>query len=116
MGAIGSDGKSTKEGECILCMACQKVCPENSVTFRREQSIEQRSTVNLSKKVFLLTGLTSAAAAPLIKLNYIKNTNKGKTSLIRPPGAADEKEFLALCIRCGECMKVCKTNGLHLLY
>lgn len=113
MGAIGSDGKSTKEGECILCMTCQKVCPENSVTFRRKQSIEQRSTVDLSKRVFLLTGLTSAAVAPLIKLNYIKNTNKGKTSLIRPPGAVDEKEFLALCIRCGECMKVCKTNGLH---
>lgn len=34
-------------------------------------------------------------------------------SLIRPPGALPEKEFLQRCIRCGECMKVCATNGLH---
>jgi ferredoxin len=33
--------------------------------------------------------------------------------LIRPPGALAEKEFLARCIRCGECMKVCPNNALH---
>jgi polyferredoxin len=33
--------------------------------------------------------------------------------LLRPPGAADEETFLALCIRCGECMKVCPTNVLQ---
>ncbi|MDN3514714.1 MAG: 4Fe-4S dicluster domain-containing protein [Candidatus Brocadia sp.] len=113
MGAISSDGHGTKEGECILCMTCQKVCPENSITFRMKQPAEQRYGIDLSKRAFLVTGLTSAVMAPLLKLNYTKNTNKGKTSLIRPPGAVDEGEFLALCIRCGECIKVCKTNGLH---
>lgn len=34
-------------------------------------------------------------------------------SLIRPPGALEEKQFLNACIRCGECMKVCPTNGLQ---
>jgi ferredoxin len=33
--------------------------------------------------------------------------------LIRPPAALDEKPFLARCIRCGECMKVCPNNALH---
>ncbi len=33
--------------------------------------------------------------------------------LLRPPGAADEKTFLDLCIRCGECLKVCPTNVLQ---
>ncbi len=32
---------------------------------------------------------------------------------IRPPGALPEKEFLSLCIRCAECMKVCTTNALQ---
>lgn len=113
MGAISSDGHGTKEGECILCMTCQKVCPENSITFRLKQPAEQRYAVNLSKRSFLVTGLTGAVMAPLLKLNYTKRVNKGKVSLIRPPGAVDEEEFLALCVRCGECMKVCKTNGLH---
>ena len=33
--------------------------------------------------------------------------------LIRPPGALPEAEFLANCIRCGECMKACPTNTLQ---
>ncbi len=32
---------------------------------------------------------------------------------IRPPGSVPEKEFLALCIRCGECFKVCPGPVLH---
>lgn len=113
MGAISSDGHGTKEGECILCMTCQKVCPENSITFGMKQPAEQRYAIDLSKRAFLVTGLTGVVMAPLLKLNYTKSVNKGKASIIRPPGAVDEEEFLALCIRCGECMKVCKTNGLH---
>ena len=113
MGAIGNDGKVTKDGECILCITCQKVCPENSITFSNRQPVEQRQTVDLSKRAFIFTGLLSAVITPLMKLNHVKASNKGKVSIIRPPGAVNEKEFLALCIRCGECMKVCKTNGLH---
>jgi polyferredoxin len=113
MGAIESDGRGTKAGECILCMTCQKVCPENSISFGTQQPIEQRYEVDLSKRAFLISGLTGMAMTPFLKLNYTKNINKGKTSIIRPPGAVDEKDFVALCIRCGECMKVCKTNGLH---
>ena len=33
--------------------------------------------------------------------------------LIRPPGSVEEDEFLARCIRCGECMKVCPNNAIH---
>ena len=113
MGAIESDGYGTKAGECILCMTCQKVCPENSITFGNKQPAGQRYEVDLSKRAFLITGLIGTAMTPFLKLNYTKSINKGKTSIIRPPGAVDEKDFLALCIRCGECMKVCKTNGLH---
>ena len=39
MGAIGNDGKVTKDGECILCITCQKVCPENSITFRTDNPL-----------------------------------------------------------------------------
>jgi ferredoxin len=31
-------------------------------------------------------------------------------SLIRPPGALDEARFLARCIRCGQCMRICPGN------
>lgn len=42
--------------------------------------------------------------------------SSGKTyhpGLIRPPGSVEEKEFLARCIRCGECMKVCLTHVIQ---
>ncbi len=41
--------------------------------------------------------------------------SKGQTVIrtkIRPPGAIDEREFLAACIRCGQCVEVCPTNAL----
>ncbi len=33
--------------------------------------------------------------------------------IIRPPGALKEKDFVNRCIRCGNCMRVCVTNGLQ---
>jgi MauM/NapG family ferredoxin protein len=33
--------------------------------------------------------------------------------LIRPPGALAGDDFLARCIRCGECMKACPTNSIQ---
>lgn len=40
---------------------------------------------------------------------------KAKTSLLlRPPGAKEEKEFLASCIRCGLCVEACPFDTLHL--
>lgn len=32
---------------------------------------------------------------------------------LRPPGALDEKDFLASCIKCGQCVQVCPVNALH---
>jgi MauM/NapG family ferredoxin protein len=33
--------------------------------------------------------------------------------VIRPPGSLPEKKFVDTCVRCGNCMKVCITNGLQ---
>jgi ferredoxin len=36
-----------------------------------------------------------------------------RPQVLRPPGAPDEERFLDLCVRCGECMKVCIQNALQ---
>jgi ferredoxin len=41
---------------------------------------------------------------------FAVNANPG---LVRPPGSAPENDFLARCIRCGQCMRVCPNNALH---
>jgi ferredoxin-type protein NapG len=38
---------------------------------------------------------------------------KAETRL-RPPGAVNEKDFLALCIKCGQCLQVCPYHSIEL--
>ena len=113
MGAIDDTGKKTQEGECILCMQCQDICPTGAVRFTPKQPPEQEVSVSLTKRGFMTACISSAVAVPLLSLNFHKKNSDGNLGIIRPPGSVPEDEFLAKCVRCGECMRVCKTNGLH---
>jgi ferredoxin-type protein NapG len=37
-----------------------------------------------------------------------------KTPRLRPPGAIEERDFLAACIKCGQCVQVCPVQAIHL--
>ena len=129
MGAIGGKGKGNFRGECIECLDCEVVCPADAITFNpwkvRKQKVDIQSKflpVNFTRRETIAAIIGSFAVLPLFKLNLFtqrkrisQDMNVGEPSsfTIRPPGPIDEKEFLAKCIRCGECMKVCPTNGLH---
>ena len=39
---------------------------------------------------------------------------KGSENRLRPPGAVPEKDFLALCIKCGQCLQVCPYHSIKL--
>jgi len=39
-----------------------------------------------------------------------------KKSLLRPPGAVPEQEFLKKCIRCLKCVEVCPYNSIKVLH
>ncbi|PIE91132.1 MAG: 4Fe-4S ferredoxin [Acidobacteria bacterium] len=39
---------------------------------------------------------------------------KGWVKKMRPPGALDEGEFLASCIKCGQCVQVCPVQAIKL--
>lgn len=34
---------------------------------------------------------------------------------IRPPGAREERQFAALCVRCGKCLEICPHNSIKLV-
>jgi ferredoxin-type protein NapG len=40
----------------------------------------------------------------------------GRTNRLRPPGALEEKEFLASCIKCGQCVQVCPVEAIKLAH
>ena len=95
-------------------MTCVDVCPVDAISFGLKQPFFDRPAtvgLDLSRRSFLESAIVGVAAVPLFKLNYSKRYMD--ETVIRPPGALPEEEFLDKCIRCGECMKVCPTNGLQ---
>jgi len=55
----------------------------------------------------LITGaLSGLALAPVLRAER-------EAHPLRPPGALEESDFLARCIRCGECIKACPDNALQ---
>ncbi|HVN22170.1 MAG TPA: 4Fe-4S dicluster domain-containing protein [Dongiaceae bacterium] len=97
--------------ECHLCLNCVDECPERGLQFKFFPAQKVAGTNLQRRKV--MTGLaTGAALVPIMRATpgFAAERNE---RLLRPPGALDEEFFLARCIRCGECMKVCPNNALQ---
>jgi len=114
MGAI-TDGRNYLKGECVLCMDCVYACSVKSTmfTFRRQGrrsqvTAHEKEKSGLSRRDFLFLIVSSIF---ITGAGWGKRTVKRK--VIRPPGALEEDMFTSRCIRCGNCMKVCPTNGLQ---
>jgi ferredoxin-type protein NapG len=65
----------------------------------------------LDRRRFLMSaGLVAfAVGTPLTGLTSLA---RSKTPRLRPPGALDEKDFLASCIKCNQCVQVCPVTAL----
>jgi len=108
-------GAPWRKSECILCMNCVAACPEGGVQFRFFPPAERPAAIEGAdlKRRHVLAGLAAGAVTvPLLRANTGLSSEPHERR-IRPPAALDEMQFLARCIRCGECMKVCPNNALH---
>src|SRR5271157_759793 len=104
-------GVPWRQAECHLCLNCVAECPEQGLQFKFFAAQESLGTSLQRRKV--LTGLVAGAAVVPLLRSTSGFAVQRNARLLRPPGALDEDYFLARCIRCGECMKVCPTNALH---
>jgi len=113
MNAIDDGGDRTRRGECIECFACNAVCPVNVSKFRFAvgRSAQLSNKVDLTRRGLITSALAGIGVLPVARISFARS--RSQLHLVRPPGVGDETEFLAKCVRCGECMKVCLTNGLH---
>jgi ferredoxin len=117
----------TRHANCTLCGRCISACPAGAIKLtlakagpavRGDDSPSAYSGAassaadcgaNLSRRRFLAAGAGSVAIAVVLgKLGLPKASG----DVLRPPGSVDEGRFLDLCLRCGQCVKVCPTQTL----
>ena len=110
MGAI-DDQRHIDAGRCILCMDCFTSCPRQIIAFSRALPGVRAAEVSLPRRRFI--GSLSAAVLLPAVLGTRTLASRPDPLLIRPPGSLAEAEFLQRCVRCGQCMQVCISNGLQ---
>jgi len=98
--------------ECLYCFNCQSGCPAGAIRIEWGRA-PKAPRLDLGRRRLLACGLTGAAGALLLETHPVGGGRAFNPELVRPPGALGERNFLARCIRCGECMKVCPTGAIH---
>jgi MauM/NapG family ferredoxin protein len=130
MAAIRADDPTqTRFEECIACRTCRRICPERAVSFTRTaggtsspQGPPRGGERLWNRRQFMGAGLAGLGGGAVLLTglqSVYPEDGDGRfltPGLIRPPGALPEKELLARCVRCGECVSACPTNTLQPLW
>ncbi len=108
----GSPYQDYMKSECLTCMNCVPDCPKDAVdTVFVLPGKENRPAVDLGRRrvVGSIAAGVFVGTLPKIALPVRSRLHR----FLRPPGSVPEKEFIAKCVRCGECMQVCPTNFIQ---
>jgi MauM/NapG family ferredoxin protein len=115
VGAIPEKTPETyRHPDCISCMRCLD-CPPRAVSFGFHfPHWKPAEQVSLSRRYVMGSLVFGFFSALAIKANPLQTGSGAKNNrLIRPPGSLPERQFVAACTGCGECLKVCPNNALH---
>ncbi|MBF0126831.1 MAG: 4Fe-4S binding protein [Magnetococcales bacterium] len=111
-GAADPDSR-VRHTECLVCFNCVAACGEGALHYglARERSSVGRP-LDMERR-----RLAESVAVGLLALPVLKGSLSARSvvaaEVIRPPGALTEVDFLARCIKCGLCMRVCPTHVLQ---
>ncbi|WP_415035842.1 4Fe-4S dicluster domain-containing protein [Azonexus sp.] len=83
----------------------KKVAPKPAMSIEKAQKARRK----FLQSVGLTVGVTG-----LSFLGYIPVNAHAKAPILRPPGSLDEADFLASCIKCGQCVQVCPVQAIKL--
>lgn len=112
MGTVdGQAGYASDSGECTLCLDCAPVCPKGAISFAGGWGLERSWGYEPSRRQALGALGLSVVALGLAKVDPLAEHPHARR--LRPPGVGDDDAFLAACIRCGQCLRVCPTHGLQ---
>jgi MauM/NapG family ferredoxin protein len=106
--AVRDEFLATDTSRCQLCLACADVCPTAAIA----TGARPRTDTYLPERRSAVAAMGLALSAGFFGFTSLRRDER-EVRLIRPPGARREDDVLALCSRCGQCMKVCPTNVLQ---
>jgi MauM/NapG family ferredoxin protein len=99
--------------ECTVCFECAAICPVDAISFPgliKDWKPEKSRDYDPSRRQALAALGGTVAGVALTGIEPIRR--RGPSRLIRPPGS-QLTNFSAICMRCGECVRVCPTQGLQ---
>ncbi len=111
---------TTRTADCTFCQTCGGVCPPGAIQFVtrfhrdpfKSEDEPLTSPRPLSRRALIASAAAAAGTAALVRLSS-RAADAATAKPLRPPGSVDEELFLDLCIRCGQCFKVCPGPVLH---
>jgi polyferredoxin/ferredoxin len=102
-----------RKAECFVCFNCIEDCPDRALGFHlfppREHAIAGPDT---SRRKLIFAGIVGFLFYPFVRTAG-RSTRDFSSSVIRPPGAVEELEFLERCLKCDQCIRVCPTNVIQ---
>lgn len=119
---------TTRVTDCTQCQTCGGVCPTHAIKFVERGNVVELKLENdpptgetpwgrrgfLSAAVGTAASIAGATALTMSTKTFGANLRSAPEWLpVRPPGSVPEREFLTMCIRCGECFKACPNNVLQ---
>ncbi len=106
------DGYASDPAECTYCYDCAAVCPTNAVIFPGHPVLSKAESQDYDpdRRQFLITMAGTVAGVSLLGVETVMR--RQPDNMIRPPGGL-LTDFTSVCMRCGECVRVCPTQGLQ---
>lgn len=99
--------------ECHVCLNCIEQCPEGALHYGLPQPRSSISKpLDINRRRLVEVSVVTLAFIPMLRSSY-SVASSAQPQMIRPPGSLAEPDFLARCIKCAACMKVCPTNVLQ---
>ncbi|MBN2475108.1 MAG: 4Fe-4S binding protein [Pirellulales bacterium] len=123
---------TTRATDCTFCQTCGGACPTGAIQFvprgtradwkqpgAPPTGNPSTGETTIGRRGFLAAGVGAVAgvggglaAASAVGRGPFPDDRETRFP-VRPPGSVPERQFLQLCVRCGECYQACPNNVLQ---